>query len=173
MGPIGHFAVGLMCGIIIMIPFLKDRSLYDYDRQRWVSIEWMPVIKPDMSTGDKKIFTMERTEDSVVTYELNPLTRSKFMMWTPFIAIICGILALLPDISHLWGDSAMDKSRYADLFFFHYTIDMYFGMHGFTVGKSLMFELPLMFTTLSIMLCLMALAQDFQYNRNNYENCVF
>ena len=172
MGPLGHFAFGLLCGILIMLPFLRDRSLYDYDKQRWVSIEWMPYIKSDLTTGDKKLFTTDKHTDQFITNELNPITKSKFVMWMPFIAITCGFLALVPDVSHLWGDPGMDKSRYADLFFFHHSIDMYFAAHSFSAVDSLQIEVPLMLTTLSFMIIMVALAQENQYNRHNYENCI-
>ena len=173
MGPIGHFAVGMLCGVIIMLPFLRDRSLYDYDKQRWVSIEWIPIPRNERRFNYNDVAPVNSTDENIVTYELNPLTKSKYMAWTPLVAVICGIMALMPDISHLWGDPSLDRSRFADLFFFHYTIDAYWAAHGFTMAKSLTVELPLLFITAATMLCLMAIAQDFQYNRKNLENCVY
>jgi hypothetical protein len=172
MGPLGHFAVGLLCGILIMLPFLRDRSLYDYDKQRWVSIEWMPYIKPDLTIGDKKLFTTDKYTEQFITNELNPITKSKFVMWMPIIAITCGFLAMMPDISHLWGDPGLDKSRFADLFFFHHSIDMYFAANHVNTMESLQIEIPLMMITLSFMISMIAIAQENQYNRHNYENCL-
>jgi len=172
MGPLGHFAVGLLCGIFIMLPFLRDKSLYDYDRQKWVSIEWMPYIKSNQTIDDKKIFTADNYPEQFITNELNPITKSKFVMWMPLIAVTCGFLAMIPDISHLWGDPGLDRSRFADLFFFHYTFDSYFAAHNFNMAETLEIEIPIIITSISLMICLLAIAQENQYNRHNYENCI-
>jgi hypothetical protein len=172
MGPIGHFAIGLLCGTLIMLPFLRDRSLFDYERQRWVSIEWMPYIRSSHTPEGTKLFSTDNNTEDSVTNELNPITKSKFMLLAPIVALICGVLALLPDISHLWGVSSLDKSRVADVFFFHYTLDSFFVSNGFPVMEGLVIEASLIFSTAGLMLCLLAISQNNQYNRNNFENCV-
>ena len=80
MGPFGHFAIGLLCGILIMLPFLRDRSLYDYETHKWISIEWKPYLKTEFEPNARKLITIEDNKIDSITNELNPITKSKFII---------------------------------------------------------------------------------------------
>ncbi|UCH88686.1 MAG: hypothetical protein JSV49_10605 [Thermoplasmata archaeon] len=172
MGPFGHFAIGLLCGTIIMLPFLRDRSLYDYDKQKWVSIEWIQYTKTEITPSSRKLITSDNVKNDSITNELNPITKSKFILYTPIIAVICGFFAMLPDISHLWGNSSLDQSHWADFCFFHYTLDHLYINNQFVITNGALTETFIVFTSVVFMVSLMAISQNYQYNRKNYENVV-
>jgi hypothetical protein len=172
MVPFGHFAIGLLCGAIMMLPFLRDRSLYDYDKQKWVSIEWIRYNHTQKTHTVRKLITAEGLEEDSITNELNPITKSKFTLFTPFVAILCGLFALLPDISHIWGDSSLDKTQLADLFFFHRTLDQMYASSEFLVSNSALSEMLVVSMSLMIIFSLMAISNNFQYNYKNFENVV-
>lgn len=156
-----------------MLPFLRDRSLFDYNTQKWVSIEWIKYTRAKNTSKGVELVTDKNESYFSITDELNPITKSKFAIFMPFVAIICGLFALVPDISHLWGNSTLDQSPLANLFFFHYAIDTYVVQNGFTASQTLTLELPLMLTTITWIVCLLAVSNEMQYNRKNYENSLY
>ena len=112
-----HWSVGFILGTLIILPFILGRWIYDYDNHTWVQVCWGPVV--DNTTACK----LKIKESELATRELYPLTSSRFIYYHLIIANICGILALMPDLPQLWGNSGLDHGLWADFFFFHGTID--------------------------------------------------
>lgn len=112
-----HWSVGFIAGSIIVIPFILGRWIYDYDNQTWIQVRWGPVINEKMARHLK----LECTE--LASKELYPITSSRFIIYHSIVANLCGIIAIVPDIGILWGKYSLDHTIWADLFFFHATID--------------------------------------------------
>ena len=117
----GHWALGFICGTIIILPFIKERYIYNYETHKWISVKWTQVHKRSKkwvrSRGKKK------EELDILTNELHPITTSRFMFYHFLFANLCGFFALLPDIGQLWGDHHTDHQWWADIFFFHNIFD--------------------------------------------------
>jgi len=120
MHPIGHWAVGFILGTLILLPFLFDRMVYNYDLQKWESVS---IRKPPR--GIKSTVTQRNH----VNQDLIPVTRSRFLRIYPPFATTCGILSMLPDLGALYGDNKMDNGGWSDLFFYHRWIDFYSHSH--------------------------------------------
>jgi hypothetical protein len=73
---------------------------------------------------NKKLARRIKTKTTeLASKELYPITSSRFIIYHAIIANLCALLALLPDIGILWGDSGLDHGLWANIFFFHTTID--------------------------------------------------
>lgn len=112
-----HWSVGFILGTLIVLPFILGRWIYDYDTHRWTQVCWGPVV--DSETARQ----LNIKGGELATPELHPLTSSRFVLYHIIIANLCGILALVPDLSTFWGGSNLDHGLMADIFFFHATID--------------------------------------------------
>jgi len=161
MDPIGHWAFGFICGTLIILPFIKDRSIYDYDSQKWVSVKWRKVTR-----GANKWFIFKRKPKPVrITNELHLITRSRFIIYHLIFANLCGIIAYLPDIGQLWGDSTTDHHWWADAFFFHRTFDnMSFG----TIN-TISFEIFLVVCAIILWFAVIIYAWSIQYDNKSIE----
>jgi hypothetical protein len=139
MEPLGHFALGFICGTIIMLAFCKERAIYDYEIQKWVYVEYVKVMD---ATNNKKI--------QPITNELCPLTHSYFFRNLLIVATLCAFIAILPDYGQLWGNPSTDHPWWCDLFFFHRSIDSYSHAHA-TIN------IELLIAMFAIELCIFAL----------------
>ena len=171
MGPFGHFSIGMILGTVIILPLLKEKMLFDYDRQKWITFDWNISSKSNVERKFSIKPIVGEVSNSGNTSELNPISRSNFNRRIPIVAILSGLFALIPDLPVLWGNSNLDGSKFAEFFFFHRSIDYYFYKPNYTLGDSVIHELPLLLATIFFVFCLMAVSQEIQYNRNNYENC--
>ncbi len=164
MDPIGHWALGFICGTLIILPFIKDRCIYDYANQKWVSVKWEALRKDTnkwlISRGKRK------QEAEIVSYELHPLTSSRFIIYHFLIANLCGLIALLPDIGQLWGDPHTDHQLWADAFFFHRFFDStYLG-----TPNPISFELFLVGAAISVWIMAISVAWYIQYDKKPVES---
>ena len=112
-----HWSVGFILGTFIVMPFILGRWIYDYETYSWVQVKWGPVT--DSSTARK--LNMQCSE--LATKELHPITSSRFIIYHLIIANVCGVVALVPDLGQLLFGSSADHSIFANVFFFHTTID--------------------------------------------------
>jgi hypothetical protein len=103
----------------------------------------------------------------VASKELYPITTSRFIFYHTIIANLCGILALLPDIGILWGNSTTDHGMIANIFFFHATID--------NLPTPLITGLSIYIFTATILfwLIVIAIAVNTQIDKDCRENFVY
>ncbi len=120
MDPIGHWALGALCGLIITLPFVTDRQVYHYQAQRWLSVRWARTH----GTLDQRYIRTRRGRERVapITHALAPTLRSRAMVIAPVVAIVCGCVSALPDIGYLWG-ARLDHTWWAYLCFAHPLFD--------------------------------------------------
>ncbi len=109
--------MGFILGTLIALPFITGRWVYNYDEHKWVQVKWGPVV--DATTAEN--YGVSGCE--LATPELYPLTSSRFIKYHLIIANLCAILALVPDIPQVMGANGADHGLWADIFFFHATID--------------------------------------------------
>ncbi len=121
MEPIGHWALGVICGTIILLPFIKERYIYNYKTQKWISVKRTRIQK--RLNKWVRARGKNNKEAEIISHELHPITTSRFMFYHFILANLCGFLALLPDIGRLWGDHQTDHQWWADIFFFHKIFD--------------------------------------------------
>jgi len=112
-----HWSVGFLLGTLIALPFITGRWVYDYDAHKWVQVRWGPV----MDSATARRFGIKSSE--VATPELYPLTSSKFIIYHLLLANLCAIVALVPDVGQLFGNNSTDHGLWANIFFFHASID--------------------------------------------------
>jgi hypothetical protein len=121
MDPIGHWALGFILGTLIVLPFIRERCVYDYTAQKWVAVKWQEIKK---ESGKWLLDKNEKIQEvDIITAELHPLTRSRFVLYHFIFASFCGFLAMAPDIGQLWGDAHTDHQWWVDMFFFHRFFD--------------------------------------------------
>jgi len=112
-----HWSVGFVMGTLIVLPYIFGKWTYDYDNQSWTQICWGPIVN---KTTAKKMNMKHR---DIATFELKPITSSRFIFYHLIIANVCGIISLAPDLEQLWGGNGLDHSWWSNIFFFHATID--------------------------------------------------
>ena len=73
MDPICHWALGFILGTLIILPFIRERCVFDYSAQKWVAVKWQEIQKET----DKWVVTKNKKSDDaeIITYELHPITR--------------------------------------------------------------------------------------------------
>ncbi len=162
MDPIGHWALGFILGTFIILPYIRDRSIYDYGSQKWISVKWRKVTRVT-----NKWFIFKRKPKPVrITNELHLITRSRFVIYHLVFANLCGMIAWLPDIGQLWGDSTTDHAWWADAFFFHKTIDTI----SFGTINTISFEIFFAICAILLWLSVITYAWFIQYDKKPIEN---
>jgi hypothetical protein len=126
-----HWSVGFILGTLIALPFITGRWIYDYDAHKWVQVRWGPVV--DKITARR----LGISSAELATPELYPLTSSRFIIYHLIIANACAVLALVPDLGIFTGNGNGDHGLWADLFFFHATIDKLPASTGAAMGPYL------------------------------------
>ena len=159
MDPIGHWALGFILGTLIILPFIRERCVFDYSAQKWVAVKWQEIQKET----DKWVVTKNKKSDDaeIITYELHPITRSRFTFYHFIFASLCGFIALIPDIGQLWGDAHTDHQWWSDIFFFHRFFDrQYLG-----TPNPISFETLLIGTAIGIWIMAMIYSWYVQYDK--------
>ena len=156
-----HWSVGFLLGTLIALPFITGRWIYDYDSHKWISVCWGPVI--DRSTAAK--YGIGGAE--LATPELHPLTSSRFIKYHLIIANTCAVLALAPDFPQLFGANGTDHGIWAEVFFFHATIDKL----PVTTGE--LWGLYLFIVSILVWVIVVTIAVQIQHDTDVKESAVY
>ena len=156
-----HWSVGFILGSAILLPFIFGRWIYDYDSQSWTQVCWGPVVN-SITARKLKIKISE-----VASKEIYPITSSRFIIYHSIIANVCGILALVPDIGFLWGNSSFDRGIISNIFFFHATIDKLPADFAESIS------IYIFIATIIFWLIIVALAVNAQIDKDCRENFVY
>ena len=101
--------------------------------------------------------------------ELKYWTLGRYIFFTQFIAVAGGLFALFPDLGDALGIYDTDTETWANLYFFHYSIDNYY--HSLTENVRVVFEvLPIIFLgAFAIIINFWALRQIIRYRVKSNE----
>ncbi len=156
-----HWSVGFILGTLIVLPFIYSRWIYDYDAHKWIQVRWGPVPQK----GSARQLNTTTTEQA--TKELYPLTSSRFILYHLIVANLCGVLALLPDVDQIWGGNGMDHAIWANIFFFHTSIDtLSAGTVDAVIGYAFI-------AALMVWLIVVSIAVNAQIDRKCVENTLY
>ena len=156
-----HWSVGFLLGTLIALPFIADRWIYDYNAHKWVPVRWGSVV--NKTTARK----LGLKSGELATPELHPLTSSRFILYHLIIANVCAVMALVPDIPQLFGVNGTDHGLWADIFFFHASIDKLPMSTGETLGPYLFIVALLVWTIV------WTVALNFQSDSDCKESAVY